>query len=92
MSAIHGIETRFRQIGLTKQIRDLLRDNVKDLEKQLDVGAATTLDLRQASLNVLSAETDLLRDVIEWKLAIIKLKEMQGLLAEECGYSICTCD
>jgi hypothetical protein len=92
MSAIHGIETRFRQIGLTKQIRDLLRDNVKDLEKQLDAGAATTLDIRQASVNVLSAETDLLRDVIEWKLAIIKLKEMQGLLAEECGYAICTCD
>ncbi len=92
MSAIRGIETRLRQIGLTKQIRALRQDEVKHLERQLDAGAATTLDLREAKLNVLSADTDLLRDVIEWKLAIVKLREVQGLLAEECGSSICNCD
>ena len=89
--AIRGIETRLQQIRLTMQTRDVLRDNVKNLRQQLDAGASTIFDLRQANLNLLSAETDLLHDVIQWKIAIVKLKELQGLLAEECGYSLCTC-
>jgi hypothetical protein len=45
------------------------------------------LSVHKARLEVLAVEQDLLHDVIEWKLAVARLKAAQGLLAVECGYA-----
>ena len=58
-------------------------------KKQLD--GAAIFEARKARLDVLAAEQDLLHDVIEWKLAVVKLREAQEELAIECGFSGMQC-
>jgi hypothetical protein len=49
--------------------------------------SASPLSVRTITLDGVAAEQDLLHDVIEWKLAVVKLKQAQGLLATECGWN-----
>ena len=55
-------------------------------EQQQQLTSGAPLGVRKARLDLLAVEQDLLHDVIAWKLAVVKLKEAQGLLAVECGY------
>ena len=90
-AALQGIKVRLQQVALTEQRLQLLKNERESIARQFALGGATILDLRRARLKVIAGETDLLRDVIQWKLEVVKLKESQGMLAEECGYSCRAC-
>lgn len=87
LQAVAIVATRLTQIGVTKRRLELAQAHVQSIEAQLKLSTSSPLALRKARLEVLAAEQDLLHDVIEWKIALVKLKEAQGLLAEECGYT-----
>ncbi|HTN77137.1 MAG TPA: hypothetical protein VL096_17880, partial [Pirellulaceae bacterium] len=80
------VETRLEQIGMTKRRLEFARQHLKASEERQAAAANAPLAVRKARLDTFAIEQDLLHDVIEWKLAIVKLKEAQGLLAVECGY------
>lgn len=90
-SAVATIEARLMQIGLSKRrLEAVERQHERTLQKrQIDPAAA--FEARRAKLEVLAAEQDLMHDVIEWKLAAVKLRELQEELAMECGFFAAEC-
>jgi hypothetical protein len=82
-------EKRLRQVGLA-------RDKLAECQAQLSrlrqrrqaKGVIPVSQISAAQLEVLRAESDAFQAVIEWKIAMVKLKEAQGLLASECGYPL----
>ena len=92
--AVATIERRLQQIRQTKERLNLLQQRLDGLEKLRATGKATPFEPSETRLEVVTTENDLLHDVIEWKIAVVQLKEAQGLLAQECGYdaAMSTCD
>jgi hypothetical protein len=94
--AVATLQARLNQIALAEQRLELLREHREAMRKKQESGVrnqesaerpTTAFDLRKATLAVLAAEQDLFHDVIEWKVAVAKLKEAEGELAIECGYT-----
>ena len=48
-------------------------------------GGVSVLDVGAAELHLIERQSDLVHQVIAWRIAQAKLKEAQGLLAVECG-------
>ena len=85
--AVTTMEARLAQIGLSRQRLEALQRQVERLHQKRQVDAKAFFEGRQAKLEVLAAEQDLLHDVIEWKIAVVKLRELQGELAIDCGFT-----
>jgi hypothetical protein len=86
LQAIAILEARIAQIAITRQRFAVAQAHLQASEQQQQLTAGAPLGVRKARLDVLAIEQDLLHDAIEWKLAVVKLKEAQGMLAVECGY------
>jgi len=85
--AVATIEARLVQIGLSRRRLEALEAQHARLEKKREIEAAAVFEARKARLDVLAGEQDLLHDVIEWKLAVVHLRELQEELARECGFT-----
>ena len=83
--AAYAADVRLRQIAIVKEKLDLCEERLEDLRKRRGTGGATAFDISAAKLEVIEAESSLTHQVIAWKIAHVKLKEAQGLLALECG-------
>jgi len=79
---------RLEQIALTQQRVTLAREHVENVRQQQQVRGGQ-LPIRQAELELLAAELDLLHDVIEWKIAQVRLQQAQGQLPAMCGLAGC---
>lgn len=86
LQAHSWVSARLAQIDLTRQRLEYGRTRIRSLEQQRQLTPGTQFNLRKARAEVLVIEQDLLHDVIEWKVAVVRLKQAQGLLAAECGY------
>lgn len=89
--AVREMETRLRQAALAAETRRTWQDRVSDLTALREVGSATPLEIQQARLELAASDSALLKHAVAWRLAEVKLKEAQGLLAAECGYDIGIC-
>lgn len=87
--AVSDAEKRLRQIGLAKDKLDQCQELLRRLRERRDAkGAPPASEIRAAQLDLLGAENDAFQAVVEWKIAVVKLKQSQGLLAAECGYAL----
>jgi outer membrane protein TolC len=85
------VTTRLTQINLTRLKRDAIATQIESSRRQREVMPSPD-SARTLRLDALAADQDLLHDVVEWKLALVKLHQAQGLLAIECGWtSSCCC-
>ncbi len=89
--AVREIETRLKQAALATETLASWQQRLGDLKALREVGSATPVDIQQVQFEVTAAEVALLKQVIAVRLAEVKLKEAQGLLAAECGYDIGAC-
>ena len=89
--AVREIETRLRQSAIAAETLASWQQRISDLKALREVGSATPLEIQQAQLELAAAESVHLKQVIAVRLAEVKLKEAQGLLAAESGYDIGTC-
>ena len=89
--AVREIETRLRQSAIAAEARASWQQRLTDLKALREVGSATPLEIQQAQLELTAAESALLKQAIAVRLAEVKLKEAQGLLAAECGYDVGSC-
>ena len=85
--AVDLMATRLSQIAITRDRRQTLQTRLEANQRQQQV-TASPLSVRTIRLDGLGAEQDLLHDVIEWKIAFVKLKLAQGRLATECGWGV----
>ncbi len=73
-------------VAIARQRFELNGAQVKELETKSKVGQAVELELRKARLEQLKAESDLVGEVVKWKLADVKARETMGLLCTgACG-------
>lgn len=75
---------RLGQIPHSHQRVELARAKVAELGDQAEKGVAAGTVLTQARLDLLKARGDLLRDVVTWEIARVRLRQAQGLLWLEC--------
>lgn len=80
------VRTRLSQIAITRDRQRAIETRLEASQRRQDL-IASPLSVRTIKLDGLAAEQDILHDVIEWKIAVVKLKQAQGLLAIECGWS-----
>ena len=87
--AAGDVERRLRQVGLAKDKLDRCQSELRRLrEKREAKGTVQLSEISAAQLEVFRAESDAFQAVVEWKIAAVKLKQSQGLLAAECGYTL----
>ncbi|MBC7856650.1 MAG: hypothetical protein IAF94_24740 [Pirellulaceae bacterium] len=89
--AVREIETRLRQSAIAAETLFSWQQRISDLKALREVGSATPLEIQLAQLELAAAESALLKKVIAVRLAEVKLKEAQGLLAAESGYDVGVC-
>jgi hypothetical protein len=83
------VDRRLRQIGLAKEKLEQSEKALHRLRERREAkGSPGASEVRAAQLEVLNAEVDAFQAVVEWKIATVRLKQTQGLLAAECGYAL----
>jgi len=85
--AVLTVKTRLRQVTLAKEQLDNQQKRLKDRQALWGDEDVTPFEIAEARLSVIQAQSDLVHQVVAWKIACAKLKEAQGLLAFECGFS-----
>lgn len=85
--AISTLQARVVQIGLSRRRLELLENQHQRLEKSRPVEVGAGFEAHKARIDALAGQQDLLHDVVEWKLALLKLQEAQGALAIQCGFT-----
>jgi hypothetical protein len=91
LTAVTTVHAQLRQVALSKDTRDQCRLRLDQLAEKRSAGPANPSELSTARLEAIHANRDLVHQIIEWKIAQVKLKEAQGWLAVECGYGPCCC-
>jgi outer membrane protein TolC len=85
--AVRTIEIRLQQIAIAKLKLGRAQEELDTLRlrRTRPDGGVTVLDVGAAELHLIERQSDLVHQVIAWRIAQAKLKEAQGLLAVECG-------
>jgi hypothetical protein len=90
--AAYTVETRLEQIVIAGENARHQRERAEALRQRRGVpDGPTAFDIQAAELQAIRAESDAVHQVIAWRIALVKLKEVQGLLAYECGYDLPPC-
>jgi hypothetical protein len=85
-TAVEEWTTARELVAIARQRFELNGAHVKELETKQKVGQAVELELRKARLEQLKAESDLVGEIVKWKLADVKARETMGLLCTgDCG-------
>jgi hypothetical protein len=85
--AIHTIDAKARLIALAQDKNKLAQDKLSDLQDKKKRGLASVLDVSAQRLVLAQSKGELIQEVMAWHTARAKLKQAQGLLAIECGYT-----
>lgn len=78
------VELRLRQVALAKEALAQWQVRVEDLQGRSQTGGASYAEVIGGQLALIQAESDLVEKIAAWKIAIIRLKQSQGLLVAEC--------
>lgn len=85
--AIHTIRAKTQLVGLAREKINLAQTKLKDLQEKKERGLASNLDISAQKLALVQAQGELIQEVMAWHTARAKLKQAQGLLAFECGFT-----
>lgn len=87
-SAIADLDSSARRAAIARRTLELRLAQLQDIQDQLQVEEANAFQEVEAKLNVYQAQADLMKQIIDWKIADVQLREAQGLLAAECGFVV----
>lgn len=86
------------QIGLQQQrvvaaqsLVERLKIELRELEEMRDVDDISIFEISNARARIYTAQSKLLEQVVNLKVARVELRESQGMLAVECGYTPTLC-
>lgn len=89
--AVLTVDTRLRQVALAKEASLSWERRIDELDRKRDLSGASFLDRSTAQVLALQAESYEIGRVTAWKIALVKLKESQGRLIQECESFLCNC-
>jgi outer membrane protein TolC len=82
--AVGLVADRVKLVILAQQKVENEERRIKELEEKKAKGLDAEGELSTAKLNLYKAQGELLREVVNWKLARAQLRQAQGRLLEEC--------
>jgi hypothetical protein len=85
--AVYEVRARRQTILRAHQAANSWHTRIGDLKKQRSEGLEGALDLASAYLEWYKARGEVVKEFLAWKIAGAKLKQAQGILPAECGYS-----
>ncbi len=88
-AAVYEIGARRETILRARRAADSWQERIRDLEKRQAEGLQGALSLASAYLEWYKARGEVIKEFVSWKIAIVKLKQAQGILPAECGYAEC---
>lgn len=86
---VYEMGARRETILRARQAADNWQERIRDLEKQQAQGLKGALSIGSAYLEWYKARGEVVNEFLSWKIAFAKLKQAQGVLPAECGYSDC---
>src|SRR5207302_1699969 len=87
--AASALACQAQLVVLARQRVESFHVRVKEMEDKSKQGLASFVEVTQAHLEWLRARGDLIKEVMAWHIARVKLKQAQGILAAECGFEGC---
>jgi hypothetical protein len=87
--AVDEVRARREFTILARQAAETWQARIRDLEKQRKQGINVFADWTKAHLEWYKARGDVAREFLGWKIAAVKVKQAQGVLPAECGYTGC---
>src|SRR5262249_15406565 len=82
--AVETVATEGQQMRLGEQTIGTWLERLKDVERHIKEGTAAPLDLSTSRLRLLEARSNLVKHTIEARIAEIRLREAEGILATGC--------
>lgn len=96
--AVAEIKSAGYKIGLQQQrvvaaqaLLTQFEDRLHELEETRDVKDVSIFEISSARAQVYDAQSKLIEQVVQLYIAQVSLREAQGMLAQECGYSPALC-
>jgi len=87
--AAYEITVRRNQLRLAIRTVETWSATIERLEFQRETDQSTVFDVTQAQINKSRAENDVINYTLQLKIAEVNYRSSQGLLAIECGYTVC---
>lgn len=72
-------------VAIAKRRLIVETERVAELKVKRDAGVAVEAEYRRATLDVMRAEADIVREAAKWKLADVKARQTMGILCLECS-------
>ncbi|HEX7376747.1 MAG TPA: TolC family protein [Pirellulales bacterium] len=76
--------SKLERIAVEKELVASWRGERDKLSRKREIDEAAFVDVTRARLKLLEAESAETEQIIDWKIALVKLKESQGLLVAQC--------
>ena len=87
--AAYEVGARREATILAREAAERWQERIRDLEKKQSQGMNVFADLTRAYMDSYKARGEVIREMLGWKIAAVKLKQAQGILPAECGYGEC---
>ena len=85
--AAYEVHARRKLVILARQVVARWEERIKDLEKQHAQGLPVFADLTSAYMESYKSRGEVIKEFLGWKIAAVKVKQAQGILPAECGYT-----
>ncbi len=85
--AAYEVNARREAVVLAREASERRHERIRDLEKQRAEGLRGISELTQAHMDWYKARGEVIKEFLGWKIAAVKLKQAQGILPAECGYT-----
>ena len=89
--AAYKIGLQQQRVVAARQLLESLEDELRELEDTRDIDDVSIFEISNARARIYSARSKLLKQVVELKIARVGLREAQGMLAVECGFTPTLC-
>ena len=87
--AVYEVRARREVTILAREVADHWQERIKDLEKKQSQGMGVFTELTSAHMEWHKARGEVVKEFLGWKIAAVKVKQAQGILPAECGFTGC---
>jgi hypothetical protein len=90
--AVRSVNTRINQVVLAAETLASWEDTIEELKDRNETDdEITPFDITTAKLSKVQSQVNLMHQVAAYRMAEVQLRQAQGLLAVECGYTLPPC-
>lgn len=90
-SAAYQISLQQQRVVAAQTLLEQLQDRLRELEETRDINDISIFEISNARARIYEAQSKLMERVVELQISRVSLKQAQGMLAVECGYSPTLC-